>query len=148
MQSADHPFHCGVLLDPWMHSVYTDDTINVPVLNLQSETFHWQTNLTSLETFHRSKLSNSPFMVIKSTAHQDFSDFPILFPRITRKMGLSGDSDPSVSFRVWSSRVLEFLNQRLDLGWQVGRADESNNQVLLEDEAFQHLRDRIVPERY
>ncbi|KAJ3081097.1 Platelet-activating factor acetylhydrolase, partial [Quaeritorhiza haematococci] len=115
LQQPDHPFKCGIIMDPWMYAVL-DEPIHVPIISLQSETFHWKKNLDPLKKLLTSTPPTSKFMVIRGTSHQDVSDLPLMYPWLAKKIGLSGTADTYYAFDVSRKAHFEFLRRMLVVG--------------------------------
>ncbi|KAJ3044177.1 Platelet-activating factor acetylhydrolase [Rhizophlyctis rosea] len=110
LSNPKRPFGVGIIFDPWMHAVGELD-ITKPFITIQSETFHWRENLDPISRLlsHPSHHPSTKFIVIRNTAHQDFSDFPSLFPFVSRKLGLGGSADPHISLALCDELVMKFL---------------------------------------
>ncbi|KAJ3033977.1 Platelet-activating factor acetylhydrolase, partial [Rhizophlyctis rosea] len=104
-------FDCGIALDPWMFAVATDIDITKPFITIQSETFHWRENLDPIKKLLHSPHKNpaTTFTIVRNTAHQDFSDFPYLFPTLSRRLKLGGSTDPHISLALYDEMIVKFL---------------------------------------
>ncbi|KAI8908503.1 platelet-activating factor acetylhydrolase [Gorgonomyces haynaldii] len=85
----EHPFKCATILDPWMDAV---SECKAP------QKFHWNTNLKQLVSYYQQPdmPKESQFGIIKGTAHNDVSDFSLLFSLAMRAVRLCGPIDPVV----------------------------------------------------
>ncbi|KAL2916203.1 hypothetical protein HK105_204294 [Polyrhizophydium stewartii] len=110
LSRPNHPFACGVMLDPWMFPV-KNPNVTVPFLTIQSETFHWRQNLTELSSMFRSSATHpsSRFAYIRGTAHNDPSDLAGLFPGVLRMGGQVGTGDPLFAQLVNDEWITEFV---------------------------------------
>ncbi|KAL2916202.1 hypothetical protein HK105_204293 [Polyrhizophydium stewartii] len=116
LSRPNHPFACGVMLDPWMFPV-KDPNVTVPFLTIQSETFHWRQNLEEILAMLRSDAthSSSRFGHVKGTAHSDCCDFATLYTKMTRRMRQAGGGDPYHSQLVLDEWITEYLCTFLDV---------------------------------
>jgi len=71
------PFRCGILMDTWAYPI-KPQRITVPFLSLNSDTFHWPTNLDGIQLLFGSENESTDkepskrvYVTIKDTAHQD-----------------------------------------------------------------------------
>ncbi|KAI9101828.1 platelet-activating factor acetylhydrolase, isoform II-domain-containing protein [Phlyctochytrium arcticum] len=115
LQEPSNPFTCGIAQDPWMHAVTRNLSISKPFISLQSQTFQWITNLDPLRDLfsHRECAKQSRFGVLKGTAHQNTSDFPVLFPGLMKRVKLSGTTDPTHALELNHAWHVEFLKEQL-----------------------------------
>lgn len=129
-----------------MQSVF-DNPVDVPVLSIQSETFHWPKNLEAMLRQYEPGHNGSKFILVKGTAHQDFSDFPFLFPWSMRMMKLSGSNSAIDSWKNgWGPACIDFIRERLALSLQsentLQTQTASQSVVILDgDEAFHFLKE-------
>ncbi|KAI9003426.1 platelet-activating factor acetylhydrolase, isoform II-domain-containing protein [Hyaloraphidium curvatum] len=121
-------FRCGILLDAWMFAVPADTRLSVPLLSLNSSSFHWRANLVRLHALFPHLMPGSPmpaqerdsaFLTFPDTAHQNASDLPLLLPTLIRATGMAGKADPVKAARAQNRAALGFL--RLRLGSEVAR---------------------------
>ncbi|TPX59830.1 1-alkyl-2-acetylglycerophosphocholine esterase [Powellomyces hirtus] len=108
-------FKAGIALDPWMHAVDGSLPVSTPFISIQSESFQWKANLDPLRSFfsHRECAATSRFGVLKGTAHQDVSDFPVLFPGLMLRIKLRGTADPAKSLELYHAWHMQFLKDEL-----------------------------------
>ncbi|TPX31030.1 1-alkyl-2-acetylglycerophosphocholine esterase [Synchytrium microbalum] len=109
-------FKCGVLLDSWCYAIEPTPSITVPMLSVNSETFHWPENLQSLQHVLSGGNPNNTFVTLRGTGHQDASDMPSLVPHVLLKyMGRSISADPCRALDMQSVVITEFLRRNLGM---------------------------------
>lgn len=111
MQKKDHPFKACTVYDPWMHSVDLMIPSVKPILSIQSSSFHWKENVSQMKV-HFSRLvdkDTSKLIVITQSTHEDFSDFPILFPKITRNVKVRGERLSLHTKELYVQATVEFF---------------------------------------
>ncbi|KAJ3415499.1 hypothetical protein HDV05_004701 [Chytridiales sp. JEL 0842] len=152
----------GVSLDPWMFPLGMPSTqIQVPMLSIQSETFHWKPNLDKLKATFQTTTSHplNSFHMVRRSNHPDVTDYPTIFSekmyRMIQKTGKQGLSHQEI-MGVYDTLIAKFLMKVLeDDEWrglkrklipihmdnflEVGEAD-----VLSGDEAWEELY-RLAP---
>jgi hypothetical protein len=97
--------------------------------------------LTEAEEYH----PESEFGYIKGTRHQDFSDFPLLFPWWMKKVNQSGPLAADVQHPVQDQMIFEFLQKyiRLDPKGYEGIDYQVEPYLVKGQEAFDSLTDII-----
>ncbi|KAI8908502.1 platelet-activating factor acetylhydrolase [Gorgonomyces haynaldii] len=129
-------FRAAVVLDPWMHAVKEVAGPEIPYLNMQSEKFHWRENLQDIKNLH-SRSKNAKFGFIRDTAHQDLSDFPLIYPSVIKRTGQSGDLDPKTAHLVYDTVITEYLSQFVKLAPQQTQQVDAHR--VFGDEAMDYL---------
>ncbi|KAI9017191.1 platelet-activating factor acetylhydrolase [Gaertneriomyces semiglobifer] len=130
----DYPFKLGIVLDAWMLAVNATEPISTPLLSVNTASFHWRENADALSRVLSSARAHahSLHIVLKDTAHQNQSDFPVLFPFFRKlKTGMAGMAEPVAAIQLNNTICLEWIRRNLDvedLGVPV------NDNVLSEDE--------------
>lgn len=112
LSSTVHQFKACILLDPWMFSVSHHAIAGIPILNMQSNFFHWNENLDAIKSMMQDEITHksSVFGYIKETRHQDCSDFGLFFGwlmSVTKKIGLT---KPATTHLVLDSVIQKFLS--------------------------------------
>ncbi|KAJ7523059.1 hypothetical protein O6H91_18G035600 [Diphasiastrum complanatum] len=115
-------------LDVWWEPVekvdYERVAGKVPVLLLNTESFEWKklTDARKLFLDCRRAAANTtedPLVTevatIKGTCHQDQSDIPLLFPILSKKIGISGTLDCMIAKNTNNWACLDFLQRNLML---------------------------------
>ncbi|KAI9193046.1 platelet-activating factor acetylhydrolase, isoform II-domain-containing protein [Polychytrium aggregatum] len=111
---SSQKFRCAIIHDPWMLAVDNlpvDST--VPLLSIQSETFHWRSNITALQAIFEKANASSLFAVILQTAHQNLSDLPLMFPSLLRKVKMAGSADELQVMKDYEGLTITWLSQVL-----------------------------------
>lgn len=121
LSSQQDPRLAGVIaLDPWMFPFPTDFSAihqarGVPMMVINSSTFHWPTNLQSLrQVLERNRHLNADApslqLTITNTRHMDQSDFSVLVPRwLATQMKSPPLSDPLVTLGLNTQLVSAFM---------------------------------------
>lgn len=127
--SRDPRIRAVVAMDPWMYplpSQFAHKT-QYPLLVINSETFHWKTNLDSLKQLlhHNVQLGNgstsnhaSLMVSLKGTGHMDQSDFTVALPAyVTERFRPGQTSDPVAVLRSNNDIIMAFLkeNAKIDI---------------------------------
>lgn len=135
-------FRAGFVFDPWCFPVTANPpfsrfivpsttnssenremqipklSIPIPVLYINSETFHWADNVRAMWKLwngdENSKNKNELVTII-GTAHQSPSDFPLLFPTLLRKSKMGGTQDTYLSILLHRRLSLSFLSRFIDV---------------------------------
>ncbi|KAJ3070816.1 Platelet-activating factor acetylhydrolase [Podochytrium sp. JEL0797] len=112
LQEEGHPFSCGIALDPWMYAVRNSQPITTPLLSIQSEHFHWTSNLSSLRTLWNAPTASplNQFAVIPNTQHNAISDFSMLFPQSMRWIVQGGYVSSDALLQTYDGLEMRFLN--------------------------------------
>lgn len=121
LASPDHKFRCGVVLDAWMFSLPRELVIKTPLLSINTSAFHWRANLVRLHALfpHLAGTAATPaekasvFITQPDTAHQNHSDFPLLFPNLMSAIKMSGKADAYAAARAQNRATLAFLRRQL-----------------------------------
>jgi hypothetical protein len=127
------------------------ENISVPVLAINSETFHWRQQTDEIKKLFDGLTPQSLFSVLKETAHHSFSDLPILFSAIFRFAGaLPKKAKPEESMEWIVQSSVEFINTRLEEKVVEGgyftneSAEERGDGFLFGDKAFDYIYGRFT----
>ncbi|KAL5039432.1 hypothetical protein RTP6_006592 [Batrachochytrium dendrobatidis] len=164
------PFRCGIILDPWMFPVHNPN-VTVPYLSIQSETFHWKTNLdqmrsmmglvpysnttdsTAASTVLTTSTLQHPhtrFGYIRHTAHNNPSDFSGLFPTVIQWAGQAGSADALRVYRInddWMCEFIATIYEQMELKlprsaeYKIGQ--EQDEMIAVGDQAWNDLYSRL-----
>ncbi|CAH1154660.1 unnamed protein product [Phaedon cochleariae] len=103
-----------ILLDPWMYPIKNenlDSIIKVPILFVNTQTFHIGANVKMMEKFLSNE--NSKMYTLRGTTHENQADTVLIFGSwlnlFIRKI------EPKLGFQINDSLILEFLHDRLNL---------------------------------
>ena len=110
----DNPFKAAAILDPWMLAVQGVKSPTIPYLTIQSESFHWKSNLDHLIQVYEASTVDKEFAYIKQTAHNDVSDFSILFKPIFKMIKMAGDIHPLEHQEILHACILSFLKKHIN----------------------------------
>lgn len=121
-------FKCCIALDPWMLPISSTMLIeakrHVATLVINSDTFHWPSNLTSLkqlmESITAKNAENSSksciVVLIRNTGHHDQSDIPSVIPqKLLGKSKTSTSLPHSFALNLNIDACHSFLNKILHL---------------------------------
>ncbi|KAJ1546384.1 Platelet-activating factor acetylhydrolase, partial [Nowakowskiella sp. JEL0078] len=110
-QEIGNKLKCVISMDPWLYVYDSSKPIKIPIMYLNSETFHWRVNSQDLLKIFKNSESSSENVIgmIRGTAHQDFSDLPVLVPWLMRKLKLGGTSDFTESLLIITRMSIEFI---------------------------------------
>jgi hypothetical protein len=125
---ARGPFSRAIVLDPWffplqrslLYDVEGPATavaerraaVSAPLLVVHASDWQWADNLRDEETLVRQRTDPSAPVVhmrIRNTAHNNYSDFGVMSPVVTRAMGIVGRSDPDTQIGIIASALLDFM---------------------------------------
>ncbi|KAJ3308499.1 Platelet-activating factor acetylhydrolase [Blyttiomyces sp. JEL0837] len=122
LQQEGHPFKAGIILDPWMFAVDHTKPITIPILSIQSEFFHWKTNLYPFKEMfnHPSAHPSNIFGVVRNTKHQEVSDLPALAPHLMKTIKISGGVSPVTIHNAYNFTSCYFLRKVLIEDYQTG----------------------------
>ncbi len=116
--SIDDRIKAVIAMDPWMYPLPRPFAHRspYPLLIINSETFHWETNLTALKSLlhHNVSLSKgkmpSMMVTLKQTGHMDQSDFTVALPSyVTSRFRPNQTADPVSVLRSNNDIILGFL---------------------------------------
>ncbi|KAJ3123933.1 Platelet-activating factor acetylhydrolase [Physocladia obscura] len=151
------PFTAGVILDPWMWPMPSFSAISVPIICINSETFHWRKNIAEFrqvwDKYSPATASRNKFAVVKSTGHQDVSDLPSFVygtAKFFTKMGqpphiVMAAYDVSVS--KWISTILGGQNKILaDIRNKSNKKNRVDEDIILYDDDAFGLLDKVMRE--
>lgn len=114
--SQDPRFKAVVAMDPWMYPLPSTflHAKNIPLLVINSETFHWAANLSALERVVKHEQTSWAMMAtLKGTGHMDQSDFTCAFPSYVTSWFRSGlTSDPVSVLRSNNDLILAFMQRK------------------------------------
>ena len=117
---TDYPdlFRAAIALDPWMFPLQLTEPklITIPVLSIQSETFHSDENFQHLvELLHHPQASKKDrFGVVLETRHSDVSDIMSLLHNTLKKFDQCGTLHPKTVMSIYDQWVTDFIKGCLD----------------------------------
>lgn len=118
--TKDDRIHSVVGMDPWMYPFPHNFALRraLPMLIINSETFHWPTNLRNvnaiLDTNRQLSPSTSSLMItLKQTGHMDQSDLVAALPKFAlSKFRPVLGADPHIVLRNNNDLILAFLKEK------------------------------------
>jgi platelet-activating factor acetylhydrolase len=112
----DQRFQCGIPMDVWMFplhdEVYTN-TINQPVMFINSHNFQWKENVDSILRLQNGEGNTVSCYTIKGTNHYNQSDGPFIMPASFNKNITQTELDPFIAHTVNMELVHAFLRRNL-----------------------------------
>ena len=127
----------------------------VPYLTIQSESFHWKTNLDQLSNMFKveSRHDVSLMAYIRQTAHNDISDFSFVASSWKKYLRVGGDIDSHLNQVLLFGIVTRFMKKvgfvtSNSVDWEHGQStaeEDREGHVVYGDLAFEDLYKRMVP---
>lgn len=144
-------FKCAITLDPWMFSVQDCQVKNIPVLNLQSSSFHWTSNMDAMQKMQKNSSfhKDSIFGHIRESSHQDASDLGLLFPFLMTRIKQSGPLAPQKIHLIQEKIIREFIGQYFpDVNVDYSRTKSASllhsEHAVFGDDSWNELRSNIA----
>ncbi|KAJ3245098.1 Platelet-activating factor acetylhydrolase [Chytriomyces hyalinus] len=154
LQQPNNPFIAGIVLDPWMFALSSKEPLKVPVLSIQSETFHWRKNIAAFReiwdksTTPPNRPSNT-FTVLFNTKHQDVSDLLSIAPSFLKNTIGLGKLDAKVVYDAYDKMCSGFLKKVLDgrskIADEIVVGDVDAALVVNDEAAFEFLDTIMAP---
>jgi len=114
--AEDSRFNIGIALDAWLYPIKElnlAETVQQPILFINTESFLNTRNLNKMATFQSSKSQNidRKSFYIRGTVHQNHLDLPFLVPQTTVKkvLGLHSKTSPELAMNVNNKLMVQFI---------------------------------------
>lgn len=139
--AKDNRFKVAVALDSWMFpldkNVYKDVS-SVPILFVNSESFHWPSNISNIRKLDQDTFDVSAerkIVTVLGSVHQSHSDFPLLvkWSWLAQKFKLQGAGDPLQMSKIHNELLVAFIGKHLNLafGQELDKVIEKYKQQIL-----------------
>ncbi|BES92641.1 Platelet-activating factor acetylhydrolase, isoform II [Nesidiocoris tenuis] len=113
--SNDDRIKCGVILDCWMYPIKNEPlNFKVPVLFINSQTFHIESNLQAIEKLVNNRPENRELVTIKHSTHETQTDTPHIMGYWLNWFMYK--LDPETGSNINNYLTLDFLKKYIGLG--------------------------------
>jgi len=138
--SKDSRFCAAACLDLWAFPLDDDVFANIPptrpILFINSETFHWPSNMAKIERIlNANKEGKSRMLTLLGSVHQSQSDFSLVvdIACLAKAFGLRGPGDPLAVAQVGNKILVAFLGTHfcLSFGKNVDVLVEENTHIVM-----------------